>query len=92
MDLAEHVEAVLRTRLGATHVEVIDESHLHRGHAGARGGGRHLRVTVVSPAFEGKILLARHRMVNALFADEMRSAIHALALVTKTPDEWSRGS
>ncbi len=90
MDLAQHVEAVLRERLGATHVEVVDESHLHRGHVGARGGGKHLRVAVVSAAFEGKPPLARHRMVNALFAEEMKGAIHALALVTKTPEEWSR--
>ncbi len=88
-DLRAHVEATLREQLAATHVEVLDESHLHAGHAGARGGAKHFRATVVSSAFEGKTLIQRHRMVNALFAEELKQAIHALALVTKTPTEWT---
>jgi len=87
-DLRAHVEAVLREQLSASHVEVIDESHLHAGHAGARGGAKHFRATIVASAFEGKTLIQRHRMVNALFAEELKQAIHALALVTKTPGEW----
>lgn len=96
-DLIAHVEKVLRDRLAATHVEVIDESDKHRGHEGAKGGAKHLRVIVVSSAFEGQGPVARHRMVNALFAEEMNpraqdvvGKIHALALETKTPDEWSK--
>jgi BolA family transcriptional regulator, general stress-responsive regulator len=87
--LAPHLEATLQAALSPVHVEVVDESHLHAGHAGARSGGGHYRVLVVSEAFAGKAPLARHRLVNALFAEELRHAIHALALTTMTPDEWS---
>jgi len=88
--LAAHVQALLRDKLSATDVEVEDESHLHAGHAGARGGGKHLRALVVSAAFEGKPLVARHRMVNAALADLLQNGtIHALALVTRTPEEHS---
>ena len=85
---AKEIESTIRaSSLGVYEVEVIDESHLHAGHAGSTGG-RHYRVRVVATAFEGKPLVARHRMVNALFAEAMRSgAIHALALVTVAPSE-----
>jgi BolA protein len=85
--LGPHIERVLREALAPVAIEVVDESHLHAGHAGARGGAGHYRVRVVSKAFEGKALLARHRMVNALFVEEMKHAIHALALETLTPEE-----
>ena len=89
--LAALVQALLRDKLSATEVEVEDESHLHAGHAGARGGGKHLRALVVSAAFEGKSLVARHRMVNAALAELLQNGtIHALALVTRTPEEHSR--
>ncbi|GAC1352266.1 MAG: BolA/IbaG family iron-sulfur metabolism protein [Polyangiales bacterium] len=91
MTLAQQIENTLKKSLSATMVEVIDESHLHRGHQGARAGGSHFRVTVVSDAFVGVTLLARHRMVNALFAEELKGAIHALALQTLSPSEWKQG-
>lgn len=87
MSLAPRIHEVLARELAPTHVEVVDESHLHAGHAGARSGGGHYRVVVVSRAFEGKPLVARHRLVNALFAEELKHAIHALALTTLTPEE-----
>lgn len=87
-DLSAHIQTILRDKLSAVDVVVVDESHLHAGHAGARGGGKHFRVTVVSAAFEGKPLVARHRLVNdALRAQLASGAIHALALTTKTPEE-----
>lgn len=86
-DLGAHVQALLRDKLSAVDVQVIDESYLHAGHAGARGGGKHLRVTVVSAAFEGKSLIQRHRMVNEALADLLKQQIHALALTTRTPSE-----
>lgn len=86
-DLSAHVQALLRDKLSAVEVQVIDESHLHAGHAGARGGGKHLRVTVVSAAFEGRSLIQRHRMVNEALGDLMKQQIHALALTTRTPSE-----
>jgi len=66
-------------------LEVIDESHLHRGHAGARPEGEtHFRVKIASPAFEGTTLVARHRMINETLADELKGPVHALAIEAKS--------
>ena len=89
-DRRERIEAALRERLGARHVEVIDESALHAGHAGAASGGGHFRALVVSQAFEGHSLLERQRQVYAALRPEMGSEIHALSLRTLTPAEWGR--
>jgi len=70
------------------HVEIADDSSLHAGHSGARAGGGHFRVTIVSEAFDGLGPVARHRLVYQVLADEMKESIHALALKTLTPDEW----
>jgi BolA protein len=86
-DLASHIKATLEEKLQATAVEVIDDSAKHKGHAGSTGGAKHFRVRVVSPSFEGKSLVQRHRMVNALFAEELKRAIHSLALDTRAPSE-----
>ncbi|MGE0824477.1 MAG: BolA family protein [Candidatus Binatia bacterium] len=88
MNTKEQIEQIVRGALAATHVEVEDESAQHVGHAGAAGGGGHYRVRVVSPLFEGKSLIARHRMVYDALAAEMQQKIHALALTTLTPDQW----
>ena len=89
MTTKEKIEQTLRQTLAATVVEVEDESALHAGHAGAATGGGHYRVTVVSPLFEGKLLVARHRMVYNALAVEMQQTIHALALTTLTPSQRS---
>ena len=89
MTTKEKIEQTLRQTLAATEVEVEDESALHAGHAGAAAGGGHYRVTVVSPLFEGKPLVARHRMVYEALATEMQQTIHALALTTLTPSQRS---
>jgi BolA family transcriptional regulator, general stress-responsive regulator len=89
MTTKEKIEQTLRQTLAATVVEVEDESALHAGHAGAAAGGGHYRVTVVSPLFEGKPLVARHRMVYQALAAEMQQTIHALALTTLTPSQRS---
>ncbi len=74
--------------LSPTELQVDDESHKHAGHAGARpGGGSHFSVRIVSSAFEGKSLVARHRLVYAALADELAGPVHALALRTLTPAE-----
>jgi len=89
MDRRAHIEARLRETLEATHVEVIDESHLHAGHAGAAGGGGHFRALIVSPRFEGANPVARQRLVYQALAEELRREIHALSMRTLTPEEWS---
>jgi BolA protein len=83
---ARRIEAALRERLGAVHVQVVDESHLHAGHAGARGGGGHFRVLVVSQRFEGLGLVEAQRLVYGALGDMMQGEIHALSIRTLTPD------
>ncbi len=82
------LEARLREVFAPTHLAIVDDSHRHAGHAGSSGGS-HFTVTIVSSAFAGKSPVERQRMVYALFAEELRSgAIHAMALTTRTPEEW----
>jgi BolA family transcriptional regulator, general stress-responsive regulator len=69
-------------------LDVIDESHLHEGHAGHRPGGEtHFRVHIVSPAFEGKSRIERHRMINSTLATELAGSVHALAIKAEAPGE-----
>jgi BolA protein len=69
-------------------LEVIDESHLHAGHAGARPGGEtHYRVYIVSQAFRGKSRIDRHRLVNATLSSELEGGVHALAIRAAAPGE-----
>jgi BolA protein len=88
-DRRGRIEAKLRAALEARHVEVIDESALHAGHAGAAAGGGHFRALIVSPVFAGRSRVERQRLVYAALAAEMGPEIHALALRTLTPEEWS---
>jgi len=78
----------LREAFTPESLDVTDESHLHEGHAGHRpGGGTHFRVYIVSPAFEGKTRIERHRMINATLAAELAASVHALALKALAPGE-----
>jgi BolA protein len=84
---AHDLQALLAERLAAlepTALEVIDESHLHIGHAGAQGGARHFRVRIVSNRFQGLRTLARHRLVYDCVRDLMPHPIHALAIEAGT--------
>lgn len=69
-------------------LDVEDESARHAGHPGARSGGGHFRVRIVSEKFAGMSALQRHRAVYAVLEADLRSSIHALALETLTPEEW----
>jgi BolA family transcriptional regulator, general stress-responsive regulator len=89
VDRRSHIEGRIRDALAASHVDVVDESHRHAGHAGAASGAGHFRATVVSARFEGLSRVARQRLVYDVLAAEMRSEIHALALRTLTPAEWA---
>jgi BolA family transcriptional regulator, general stress-responsive regulator len=68
-------------------IEVTDDSASHAGHAGARDGGGHYELTIVSPRFAGKSRVERHRMVYAALGPLMQREIHALALTTYAPGE-----
>ena len=89
------VAATLRRKLAAAfapaRLEIVDDSHRHAGHAGARPEGEtHFSVTIVSPAFAGLSRVERQRRVYAALAEEMAGRVHALALKTLTPDEAAR--
>src|SRR6202050_3908098 len=78
----------LREAFAPESLDVIDESHLHEGHAGHRPGGEtHFRVYIVSTAFEGKSRIERHRMINATLAAELNGGVHALAIKAEAPGE-----
>jgi BolA family transcriptional regulator, general stress-responsive regulator len=83
------IEAVLRAALAPVHLSIADESHRHRGHAGAADGRGHFRVEIVSPTFTGKSRLARHRLLYDALDAEMKTDIHALAIHAFTPEEWA---
>lgn len=68
-------------------IEIEDDSALHAGHAGAKGGGGHYRMTLVSDRFIGKNTVARHRLIYGALGDLMRTRIHALAIRALTADE-----
>jgi len=73
-------------------LRVIDESHLHAGHAGHRPEGEtHFRVEIVSAAFAGKSRMERHRLVNDVLAGELAGPVHALAVHPTAPGEGERG-
>lgn len=82
----DRIEAKLRDELDAIEIDVIDESHLHAGHAGAREGGGHFRVDVVSERFVGLSRVAAQRLVYSILADEMKGEIHALSITARTPE------
>ncbi len=87
-DRTRRIDALLRERLAAIEVEVVDESAQHAGHAGARGGGGHYAVTVVSERFRGRSSLERHRLVYEALGELLRRDIHALSIRAYAPDEF----
>ena len=69
-------------------LNVVDESHQHAGHAGARPGGQtHFRVYIVSDVFKGKTRIDRHRLINQALADDLATGVHALAIHATAPGE-----
>ena len=84
----ETIERKLREQLEASHVEIIDESWKHAGHAGTKSGGGHFILHVVSDRFEGVGRIDRNRMVFRALEAEMGREIHALVIKALTPKEW----
>jgi BolA protein len=73
--------------LEPTVIDIIDDSAKHAGHAGARDGGGHYRLSIVSPRFAGRRTMERHRLVYDALGPLMKREIHALGITAKTPDE-----
>lgn len=91
--MTERIEK-MRDRLTATFAPVecqlVDDSHLHAGHAGAASGAGHYSVRLVSERFDGLNRVARHRLVYDCLRDMMTSDIHALNIIALTPSEATR--
>ena len=86
MTIADQIRSKLTEAFRPDALEVVDESDLHKGHAGHRpGGGSHFRVRITAPAFAGKTRVAAHRMINEVLAAELSGTVHALAIEAKAP-------
>jgi BolA protein len=83
----ERIRQRVTDKLAPSLVEIGDESALHAGHPGAASGGGHYRIRVVASAFEGRNLVARHRLVYDCVSDMMHTEIHALAITAQAPSE-----
>ena len=73
--------------LEPTSIEIIDDSAKHAGHAGAKSGGGHYHLSIVSPRFAGRRTMERHRLVYDALGPLMKREIHALGITAKSPDE-----
>ncbi len=85
MRVQQAIEAKLAGQLQPQHLQVVNESSSHNVPPGSES---HFKVTVVTDQFNGKTLLARHRLINQILAEELKSQIHALAMHTYTAAEW----
>lgn len=86
MNIAELMQQKL-SKLKPESLEILDESGHHVGHEGAKAGGGHYRLTIVSPEFAGKPIQLRHRMVYEALGQLMKKEIHALSIQAYAPDE-----
>ena len=86
-DRVARIRAELESAFNPTELLVKDQSHLHAGHEGARDGKGHFDVTIVSPAFEGRNRIQRHRMVYDSLSRLIETDIHALRIKALTPSE-----
>jgi BolA protein len=86
-DRIERLRARLQAALTPTSIEIIDDSHKHVGHAGARDGRGHFSVCVVAERFRGLRALARHRLMYDAAGDLFDTDIHALSIKALTPEE-----
>lgn len=87
MTVADRIRETLTGTFRPVSLKVVDESHLHKGHAGHRPEGEsHFRVTIAAEAFRGKSRVAAHRMVYDALATEIEGGVHALAIEAKAPE------
>ncbi len=81
------IEGKLTAALQPVHLQVLNESGSHNV---PQGSETHFKCVIVSSQFEGKALLARHRLVNTLLSDELGAGVHALSIIAKTAAEWEK--
>lgn len=91
MSLQAVIETKLREALSPAHLEVVNESFMHASGKNNPSAETHFKVVVVSEKFEGQSLVKRHQLVYGALGDELRmkKGIHALAITSRTPSEWS---
>ena len=87
IDRRPQIEALLSRALEPLHLEIVDDSELHAGHAGAQGGAGHYRVRILSEKFRGLPVLARHRLVYEALRPLIPEEIHALGIEADAPGE-----
>jgi len=92
VSIADTIRTKLTEALAPTSLQIVDESHLHAGHASAPSSGEsHFRVAIVAAAFEGQSRVARQRMVYGALSDELAGPVHALAIMALAPGEAGSG-
>ncbi len=88
MSTEQTMREQLMVALEPTRLDLVNESHLHAGHAGSPGSGEsHFRLLVVAPMFEGRSRIERHRLVNDALASLLGNKVHALAIKAYAPGE-----
>lgn len=85
MTIQANIESKITDALHPEYLEVANESHMHNVPPDSES---HFKVTVVTTEFDGKMLVARHRILNKLLKEELDGPVHALSLNTLTPKEW----
>ncbi|HEX9789325.1 MAG TPA: BolA/IbaG family iron-sulfur metabolism protein [Kiloniellales bacterium] len=86
MSIQAGIEAKLRASLAPSHLQVVNESHMHSVPPGSES---HFKVVVVSERFAGVARVRRHQMINEILRDELATLIHALSMRTLTAGEWA---
>jgi len=89
----KQIESSIRHKLESffepKHLEVLNESYMHKV---PKGSETHFKVVIVSDRFANEPLLNRHRLVNKILDEELKSGVHALSIIAKTPDQWESSS
>jgi len=83
------VEASIRKKLDEyfqpSHLQVMNESYMHKV---PKGSETHFKVVIVSEKFVNEPLIKRHRLVNSILEDKLKTGVHALSITAKTPEQW----
>lgn len=88
MTVADRMRAKIEEAFQPQRLDIVNESHKHKGHGGYHPSGEsHFHVTIISAAFTGKSRVDRQRAVYAVLDEELKGTVHALGLTTRTPDE-----
>lgn len=86
MTVTQKIEEKLHSAFSPVHLEIINESHLHSGHAGSPGTGEsHFRIDIKAASFENKSRIECHRMIHDTLAEELEGPVHALAIKASAP-------